>query len=283
MSEEIKGRTTEEFIESHGAKELLELKQQLAIEKNKVAALMGKSEPLKIVNSAENTIKFALLSDTHFGSLYAHTDAVKGFYEYAASRGVTDFYHSGDVLEGYGMYAGQEFEVRAPSIEEQLRDMEEQLPRIGCTHFITGNHDLSFHKRIGLDVGRAIIGVRPDMEWLGDRHGRVQFNTPNGPYVLGLMHPSGGTAYAISYKPQNIIRDLEGGTKPNMLAIGHFHKAEMLPTYRNICLIQSATLQRQTPYMKSKPTPAHMGGWLIEVVVGAEGHNVIRSEFVAFY
>ena len=110
----------------------------------------------------------------------------------------------------------------------------------------------------------------------------MEWQTPAGKFSLMLIHPGGGSAYALSYKPQKIVESLEGGTKPNMVAIGHFHKAEMMPSYRNICSIQSGTFQRQTPFMARGGLSAHVGGWIVDVTVG-DGHNVIRAEFVAFY
>jgi hypothetical protein len=94
-----------------------------------------------------------------------------------------------------------------------------------------------------------------------------------------LFQKADGT-YA--YKPQKIIESLEGGTKPDMLGIGHFHKAEMMPSYRNVAGVQAGTFERQTPFMARGGLAAHVGGWIIDVTVG-EGHNVIRGEFVAVY
>jgi hypothetical protein len=122
----------------------------------------------------------------------------------------------------------------------------------------------------------------PEYEFLGEDQARVQFETPNGTFTLGLLHPGGGSSYALSYRPQKIIESLEGGSKPNMLAIGHHHKAEMLPSYRNVCGVQVGTFERQTPFMARQGLAAHVGGWVIEVHVG-EGCNRIKGEFVAFY
>jgi len=131
-------------------------------------------------------------------------------------------------------------------------------------------------------VGKMIEQALPVYEFLGEEQARVQFETPNGPWTLGLAHPGGGSAYALSYKPQKIIESLEGGTKPNMLAIGHFHKAEMMPSYRNVAGVQAGTFQRQTPFMVRGGLAAHVGGWIIEVTVG-DTHNRVRGEFVAVY
>lgn len=92
----------------------------------------------------------------------------------------------------------------------------------------------------------------------------------------------GGTAYAVSYRPQKAIEQMEGGRKPNMAAFGHFHKAEFLPAYRNVCGIQTGCFEWQTPFMARLPTAAHVGGWIVQVQPG-KSYNVVKAEFVAFY
>jgi len=71
-------------------------------------------------------------------------------------------------------------------------------------------------------------------------------------------------SYAISYKSQKRIDSLEGGDKPNLMFIGHYHKAEYI-FYRNIHCFQSATLESQTPFMKSKGLAANKGFYIINL------------------
>jgi hypothetical protein len=117
---------------------------------------------------------------------------------------------------------------------------------------------------------------------LGEDQARIAFATPEGRFEIMLLHPDGGSAYALSYKPQKICESLEGGSKPNLLGVGHFHKAEFIPAYRNIAVFQVGTFEKQTPFMARKGLAAHVGGWIVSVTVGKTS-NVIRGEFVAFY
>jgi len=66
------------------------------------------------------------------------------------------------------------------------------------------------------------------------------------------------------------------------LLLGHYHKAEFLPSYRNVAVCQTGTFERQSPFMARRGLAAHVGGWIFDVTVG-KGHHVIRGEFVAFY
>ena len=85
-------------------------------------------------------------------------------------------------------------------------------------------------------------------------------NTPN--CILELRHPWDGTAYALSYKPQKMIDGMEADSKPNILAIGHYHKLEYL-FYRNVHCFQAGCFQTQTPFTRGKGISVHLGGWII--------------------
>jgi hypothetical protein len=118
------------------------------------------------------------------------------------------------------------------------------------------------------------------MVYLGQSSAVINL-TPN--CTFELRHPLDGTAYSLSYKTQKMIEALSGGEKPNILATGHYHKAEYL-FYRNIHSFQTGCLCAQTPWMKGKQISAHMGVWIIEVHVDEEGTVTrIKQEFIPFY
>lgn len=282
MKKKILGRSLVDFEASHGESKIKELKRQVQVEKSKVEALAGVQNQVSIEKNADNLVRFALTGDRHTGSLYHHSGALHGFYEHCQSEGIEMVLDCGDILAGHKVYRGQEFELRDLGFEAQLARLVSDAPRNIRTKFITGNHDASFKNAVGISVGKMIQDELPEYEFIGEDHARVQFDTPNGSLVIGLLHPGGGTAYALSYKPQKIIESLEGGTKPDILGVGHYHKAEFLPSYRNVCGIQSGTFERQTPFMTRQGLAAHVGGWIIEVWVG-EGHKRIKAEFIAIY
>lgn len=281
-----KGKTLVEFEQFHGQPKIKRLEQELAVEHEKIETLAGTKQKVTIVQQTDkNALRFALFGDTQIGNGFACTENLAAFFEFAVSRGCEQFFHTGDVLDGWKVYKGQEFELVDVGFEKQLERFSRVVPRIkGVTvKFITGNHDASFKNLAGISVGRAIEKANPDWEFLGEDQGLVELRTASGAkYTLGLYHMGGGTAYAVSYRPQKAIEAMEGGRKPNMAAFGHFHKAEWLPTYRNVCGIQTGCFEWQTPYMQRIPTPAHVGGWIIEVQPGTT-YNIVDAKFVAFY
>ena len=227
---------------------------------------------------------FLMYGDTQLGSLYERVDVIKSVYKCAKERKIAHVLHTGDVFDGHKVYRGQEFEVHKHGWDAQKKHGLKVFPVVDgiTTHFITGNHDSSLEKLAGINVGEEWAQARPDWNYLGKDHGRAVFDTPAGEFSVDLIHPDGGTAYAISYKSQRIIEQMEGGKKPHLLGIGHFHKAEMLPQYRNIAAIQTGCCQDQTPFMKRKPTAAHVGFWQVDVYLGGK-YSSFKTEYFAFY
>lgn len=228
-------------------------------------------------------LKFGVVSCTHFGSLYSNITGIRNFYSEAKRQGCKFVLHVGDVLDGYKMHKGMEFEQSEIGWDAQAKKFEDVAPSLLPTKFITGNHDESLKKLAGLRPGEELARRRTDWEYLGSCSGRVVLDAGHGKScTVDLMHPGGGSSYALSYRSQKLVESLEGGTKPDILLIGHYHKAEWLPTYRNVCVIQAGCFQWQTPFMRDLALAAHVGGWIVSVKMG-RGSNVFGGQFVAFY
>ena len=253
------------------------------IEQEKRVAVQNQ-EPSCVENSWDGMdhITFALMGDTQIGSKYTQMSYLHNVYDIIEQRGIKDVYHTGDLTDGLKMRAGHEYELYEVSADEMRDDVIKNYPlREGIkTHFITGNHDASLYKQVGYDIGKAIAERRSDMDYLG-RDCSVVNITPN--CTLEMRHPWDGTAYALSYKPQKMIEAMESDSKPNILAIGHYHKAEYL-FYRNVHCIQTGCFQSQTPYTRGKGIAVNMGGWIVTVVVNDDGTIAgISPMFVPYY
>lgn len=228
------------------------------------------------------TIKFAIMGDTQIGSKYSQLTYLHNFYDLCEKEGITDVYHTGDITDGLKMRPGHEYELNEYSADGQLEAVVKHYPkREGITtHFITGNHDASLYKHVGYDIGKAIAIRRPDMKYLG-RDCAVINLTPN--CTLELRHPWDGTAYALSYKMQKMIEAMESDSKPNILAVGHYHKAEYL-FYRNVHALQTGCFQGQTPFTRGKGISVHMGGWIVTIRVDKNGHiQGFAPEYIPYY
>jgi predicted phosphodiesterase len=237
-----------------------------------------------------NTIRFGVMSDPHFGSRYDRMELVHEFYKTLKSEGIQVVLCPGDILDGFKVYAGQEFELRDFGWGAQLEFAQRNRPSVRQygikTYYITGNHDLSFHKNSGINVLKELEDESAGWIGFGNEYGMVEFRTESGRiYKVAMLHPGGGTSYAVSYQAQKIIESLSGGKKPHMAVIGHFHKALHMPMYRNVSAILPGTFQSQTPFMQRHHLAAHVGGWIIEVTAGSlkELSGRIKAEFIPFY
>lgn len=232
--------------------------------------------------SGNQIIRFGLIGDTQMGSKYTQISYLDEFYKICTLQGINHIYHTGDITDGLKMRPGHEYELYCTSADELKDDVVKNYPKYHSitTHFITGNHDASLYKHIGYDIGQSISNERPDMNYLG-RDCAVVHLTPN--CTLELRHPWDGTAYAISYKPQKMIEAMESDSKPNILAIGHYHKAEYI-FHRNVHCFQTGCFQGQTPFTRGKGISVHLGGWIITIHVDKNGYiQAISPMFIPFY
>ena len=232
--------------------------------------------------NGNHVLTLGLMGDTQINSKYTQLTYLHQFYDICAGRGVPDVYHTGDIDEGEKMRPGHQYECYHQGVDDHAEEIVRVYPkRDGVrTHFITGNHDASIYKLCGLDIGNLIAEKRDDMHYLGRDCAKVNL-TPN--CVLELRHPWDGTAYALSYKPQKMIDAMEPDSKPNILAIGHYHKIEYL-FRRSIHCFQTGCFQTQTPFTRGKGIDIAMGGWIITIEVDANGYiQRIIPEMIPFY
>lgn len=215
-------------------------------------------------------IRIGVVSDTHIGSVYNQMTFLHHLYDRFEELGITDVYHSGDISDGwYPNRSDQIYELHSHGADRQVDYIVKNYPgREGITtHFIIGNHDYTFIRNTGYNIGPAIAMRRPDMKYLGIMNARVWL-TPN--CDMELNHPGDGASYAMSYSIQKYIDSLSGGDKPKILINGHHHKF-LTMFYRNIHAIEAPCVEAQTGFMKSKRIAAHMGGLVLDIYVDEEG------------
>lgn len=234
-----------------------------------------------------DSIKFAIVSDTHLGSKYQQLTHLKSAYRYCAEEGIEHVLNPGDVCAGNGrVYRGQMFEVFRHG-SDQMRDyIIEHYPQEEgvTTHLIAGNHDLSFMSSEGYDICRAVAEAREDISHLGHYGAYLHL----GPLVLYLHHGEGGASYARSYKPQQVIGNIGfGEAKPHCVIMGHWHVSNLLPMYRNVVGISCPSFESQTPYLKRKGYWPEIGFWVVSATINdadrIEGTTRWQFEFVPFY
>ena len=228
-------------------------------------------------------VKFGVIGDTHIG----HNCYDPKLMKYAAdtfNKEKVDFViHAGDICEGHyeNKRQGSIFELSHIGGDAQVEYAVKELSQIKRPILgITGNHETNtFFHMSGFDIGKQMELRLPNFKYLGMSRGIIEL--PYGKKIE-VLHPDGGSSYAISYKSQKIVESLEGGSKPDMLFIGHFHKMEYI-FYRNIHTFQTGTLESQTPFMRGKNLSAHKGFWIVEAKVTPKGIGEIHPRFIPAY
>jgi predicted phosphodiesterase len=251
--------------------------------RNKPEVPQEKKQPYSVQSEH---VRIGVISDTHIGSKFYDPQLMK----YAAQefnkkgrKGADFVVHVGDITEGHyeNKRQGSVFELTEIGGDAQVKRAVKELSQIKKPIYaITGNHEHNtFFKLAGFDIGEQLQEKMPNLTYLGNMQATI--NLPHGK-KLELLHPGGGSSYALSYKPQKIVESLEGGTKPDILLIGHFHKS-LYMYYRNVHTLMPGTLQSQTSFMREKGLSAHKGFYILDVEVGKNGIRKMVPEFFPAY
>jgi len=240
----------------------------------------------------ERSVKFLAFSDTHMGHKAYRPDIMDKMTKDAKRQKVDFAINCGDTLEGMSGREGHIYELTDLGYTQQMKrfgDEFEKFDKVGDNfkvHSIEAQNSHSgWYKNKGnqgVDIGQELEKQNKHYNFLGFDEQKLELE--NG-LEIGLRHPGGGTAYALSYKLQKYINSMSGGQKPHLLFEGHFHKS-MYMFYRNIHAFESGTLADQTPFMKKKNTPAHIGYWIVEAKLNRNKNKKVErvnSQFVPFF
>lgn len=220
--------------------------------------------------NGEKIVRFGLIGDTHINSKYAQLTFLHDFYDECAREGIETVYHCGDIDDGEGMRVGHAYDCYTQGADEHVAEIVRVFPkRTGIkTRFITGNHDASMMKRCGHNIGPVIAKDRPDMEYLGSDCARVWL-TPT--VDLELRHPWDGSAYSISYKVQRMIEGMDIYNRPQVIAVGHYHKGGEF-YFGGVEAFMVPCFQGETPFSIGKNIPVSMGGYIVEIHLDDDGN-----------
>lgn len=226
--------------------------------------------------------KFGVVSDTHLGSRYQQLTHLHTFYSLCKKRGIDTVFHAGDLVDGFGVYRGQEFEIFVHGADAQTEYAASNYPKLKGvkTILLSGNHDQSFMKTAGYNVAKAVAQAREDITYVGDDLAFVNIDNIR----VALMHGRAGMSYAKSYRLQKIMETMPGGPdKPHFLFLGHYHNSNILSGYRNMEGILMPCFQSQTPFEAALALSPTVAGLIVEVQVDGKGLSRIVYEWIPFY
>lgn len=224
---------------------------------------------------------YGVTGDNHLGSRYSRLDVLNALFDIWQEQGVTTVFQCGNIIDGEARF--NRHDLLVTGIKGQVDYLIDNWPhRLGMTtEFVTGDdHEGWYVQREGIDIGRhieaeAIRAGRSDLVYLGHMEKYLELKQGQGSALMSIMHAGGGTAYAISYTDQKIVESYQGGEKPNLLLVGHYHKFNHgYP--REVNTIQVGCTEDQTPFMRKKKIQAHVGGVTLRFDQDDQGilHNV---------
>jgi DNA polymerase II small subunit len=257
-------------------------------------------------NKAKEPVYAVLISDVHYGSSKFLKEEFEQFISWLRGEGPTDeavevarqvkyLIIAGDLVDGIGVYPGQEEELDIKDIYAQYEQLAEYIRRIPLgieIIAIPGNHDAT---RLSLPQPpvpekyiKPLTNSCSNFHMLGNPafvkihevgtliyHGKIIDNILSSlpeiseKTVNQALHELIRCRHlAPTWDPDNPITPTNDDVLvmeriPDILHMGHIH-INAVSQYRNILTVNSGTFQSQTSYQKSmgvKPTPG-----IIEVV-----------------
>jgi predicted phosphodiesterase len=217
--------------------------------------------------------RVAVVADTHLCSQEEALPELDLAYDMFADQGIREVWHAGDIVDGLGIYRGQNAEVTKHTLDMQIEYASEHYPmRDGITtRLIGGNHDLQGEAgRVGLDLAAAIANRRDDIEYLGPWSAYIDLH---GGATVHLLHGGGGMSYSYSYKAQRLTEGYSLGRKPRILVPGHWHvRADMQS--RGVQVLFPGCFQWRSPFMERLGLTPAVGFHIVDMTIGDDGSLV---------
>lgn len=224
----------------------------------------------ELLSRPDNTFIFGGCGDLHAGSKYTRWDVRDDLYRRYEAAGAQCVFDTGNWIEGESHF--NKYDIETSGLNGQCKQLAERHPNNGLkTYAVWGDdHEGWYAQREGMDVGRYNESIMRDAghDWtnIGFMEAHILLKNANTgtTATLAVVHPGGGSAYALSYSIQKIVESYEGGEKPNVALYGHYHKL-WAGVIRNVWVAQTGCAQDQTPFMRKKRLEAHVGGTLIQL------------------
>jgi len=250
---------------------------------------VGREKKLDMKNWQGDTLRFGFVADTHLGSKFERLDVLNTLYDIYADEGIDTIYHGGNIVDGECRF--NKYEIHTQGLTPQVEYCINNYPkREGVkTYFVTGDdHEGWWIQRERINIGEHIqmkaenIG-RDDLIYIGHVEADIDLCETEDKSWMRIMHGGGGTAYALSYTPQKIVESYQGGEKPRILLLGHYHKIDYCFP-REVHVIQMGCVEDQTIFMRKKKIQAHIGGGILKANRAPDGTiNRVNVEFITFF
>lgn len=286
LSDETWNRYKREYRKQFGSDldSILKIKDRYTEDELKMLSGGARPNPHNTVSHqfTGTSIRLGVMSDNHLGSIYSDPLLTKEALIEFNRQKVDMILHAGDIVEGMMGRPGDVYELTHIGYKAQ-RDLAVETFQIAEAplYIISGNHCRSYSSKhgVGADIVEDIAKRLKNATFIGDDEGDLEI----AGIRIRLFHGGDGSSYAISYRGQKLIEALSGGSKPALLVAGHTHKSYYMPAYRNVHYIEAGTLQWQSSWMRGKKLQAHVGFWIVDMVVGEGEIKSLCPRWYPFY
>jgi len=294
--------TVEKLVEKLGA-DVEDIQQVLSdlessghiIERRGNSLKLGRSvahEPSQIVRTNHfvgKPLKFGVVADMHLCSKTERLDVLEAAYDEFARQGINTVLCPGNYVDGEKSF--NRYELKVHGIADQCQYCIDHWPqREGIkTFYVDGDdHEGWWQQSEGIEFGKYLMleakeQGRTDLEYLGYMEADIVLEAPAGRTIIKVLHAGGGSTYALSYTSQKLAESFQGGEKPHVCVIGHYHKQEYCFP-RNVHCVQAGCCQDQTRFMRKKKIGAHVGFCVITLQQDVNGSVTrFQPEFFPFW
>jgi hypothetical protein len=233
--------------------------------------------------------RFGVTSDNHLGRKHERRDVLNALYDLYEASGITEVYNAGNWIEGEARF--NKYDINVYGMDRQVDYWIEHYPqRKGITtHYVAGDdHEGWYQQREQVEIGkyaelRARAKGRKDLVYLGYVEADIELKAEHGSRIMRVLHPGGGSAYALSYSMQKMVESYQGGEKPCIVLAGHYHKFDY-NYYREVFTVQTGCTCDQSIFMRKQKIQAHVGGCIVEFNQAPSGIiNRFKVEWIPFY
>ena len=214
--------------------------------------------------------EICVVSDTHFGNIHQQLHLLNQIYQEAYNRGIDTVLHCGDLVDGnYTNRPEQPRQQFLHGFDEQAGYVVDMYPKVAgiTTKYILGSHDETHYKNGQATINEWVSRCRKDMIYLGQDSASIDINGVR----IFMDHPGGGSAQAVSYKPQKRIEILESDFKPKILLIGHYHKSYSF-VYRNVRGIEVPCFCDKTQFQQKQGLSNVVGAYFLKIYSDKHGN-----------
>lgn len=165
----------------------------------------------ELVSRPDNTFLFGAAGDLHAASKYTRWDVRNDLYERFAKAGVQCSFDTGNWIDGEASF--NRYDIESHGLDAQCRLLAAGHPKSDFpTYAVWGDdHEGWYATREGIDVGKYCESIMRTAghQWnnLGFMEAHVNLRNYNTGTctTLSVVHPGGGSSYALSYSIQKII------------------------------------------------------------------------------